>query len=1033
MKNFLKSTAIFACAALLLGACTDEDTDDVGGGVLSIPTIEDLQAGNEKAVLKWSVPTSNTEVTQCKISWEGNGVSGSTNTATTPGEIMTYIIEGSGSHALTSGNYTVTIQGLIPTTGETSATTSASVTVYDTTDYAGKAPLIASSVAVDGGVEITWGQVNSECDSVYLSYISDYVQAYVGDNTISTGSRTLLPDADLGTTVSYVALLKPADGYDYVEIAGTEYTLDSAPASPIAEAIQVGKEKFIVTWEMPAAGAAFDEIESVVITYGDLTEEITSFTAGAGNTATISGVAAGTYEVTIHSVKAGGFASDAEAQDAYFGEITVYDDATYDDYVPTLKSVENVDGTVTFTLNTPDADCTSAKLTYYTDGGATSDLSFNLKASPRAVTAQDAAEGTEITITATFLPEGAIATDEIEESAVDALTVPAAVPAALTDVEYVVGYSDGGAYITVNWDYASLNDIDKVYVYYGAEEPAEVEITAAESTITLTATDNAIEAGTTYDIYLVAVNEVTTTVTDEDSGESTEVTEDIVSSASETVSAKAYDSTSYTEEDLPTAAVSFISYEGVSSVKMVWSYSNTDLDHVVVTYNGEAKEETSELTTIFPFESGVETFTYAAYYLPYKGVEYVEVAVTEGQDLGLAAVIPATPSSVTAVPSISDAGAAQITVTWTISDAVNVNNTYIYYTETDYFDASSVDEVDGVYTAILTGAEITAGTTYTIYVQAASQFGATTNSTEVTDVYAYDNGTYAAVTAPDMSVSDGDLILTWGETVYADLQSITIAYVAEGVAAEATASIADGVISATTLEGADAGTEVTYTATFCPTNGGTDVEKAGTALTVPYVATTVAAEATYDNTTGVSSINVAWDLAYTEGVDNVYVYYNSEKSDAIKAATTGDYVITSATVGEIYTIYVVTEIGGVEYTDAQEVAVETAYGKDTYSAAAAAVTATTSLNIADYSEVTVIWGGYADAEGLVSITINYGASEKEPILVADLGETATFTKEDGYETFTYTMNFAPSADYDAVTFTSDAIDIPGEPAPDSPL
>ncbi|MFR9591783.1 MAG: DUF4998 domain-containing protein, partial [Rikenellaceae bacterium] len=415
MKNFLKSTAIFVCAALMMGACTEEDTEDIGSEYVPAPTIESLLPGNEKAVLTWYTPDTNEEVSKCQISWVGPNVKGATiQTISKLDSSQTYEITNEAT-PLAAGDYTISIKTLSTTGGE-SDVVEASVTIYDSSSY--ETPEVLSVEAVEDSVLLKWGEINADCDSIRVSYYDDYGIIYsvlVDEFDAESGVVTTLESAAFESQISYNAYFIPegAAAGEYVIKAGT-YTIVNVPDAPTNVVAKGGLNRFTLTWDVVmGAGDDFESLDYALITYGE--NSVMVSTTGESplqegtNSYTIENIEGGDYEVTIQLFNKAGFSSAADDDDADCNNVTVFDENSYD--VPSIASAINVNGDITVSFNATDIDeaCTVLALEYQcsSEEGDTKSVPVDLTADTTTsgvytVVISDGFETSPITVSATF-------------------------------------------------------------------------------------------------------------------------------------------------------------------------------------------------------------------------------------------------------------------------------------------------------------------------------------------------------------------------------------------------------------------------------------------------------------------------------------------------------------------------------------------------------------------------------------------------------------------------------------------------------
>ncbi|MFI3282959.1 MAG: DUF4998 domain-containing protein [Rikenellaceae bacterium] len=210
MKNFLKSTAIFACIALMFCACGEDDT---AVGVVKSSEDATLYSGEYRAILEWTVPEDD-NITGSTVSWTNNdNTSGSQTMDVLPGQEMQFQMIN-----LPLGDYTVTLTNR-DASGGLSNTTVLYTEVYDASTYSKRAPSVDAVNFSDSGTnaEITWGSIHSDCSDVEVSYVNNNDEV-VTTTRVSVDEVMLLTDAQAGQPFTYTAYFCPSQGLDEVSV-----------------------------------------------------------------------------------------------------------------------------------------------------------------------------------------------------------------------------------------------------------------------------------------------------------------------------------------------------------------------------------------------------------------------------------------------------------------------------------------------------------------------------------------------------------------------------------------------------------------------------------------------------------------------------------------------------------------------------------------------------------------------------------------------------------------------------------------------
>ncbi len=355
MKQFLKSTAIFACMAFLFCACSDDGTDDAVVSTSSnVSSFRLLQAGEERAWVKWTVPSVD-NIASCQISWSGSTSSGSVSGSVTVdqavegimeakiGETFTNIVYGDYTR-LPAGDYTFTVKSL-SSSGSVLGEDSADLYIYDQDTYENKTPARPeiSEIVVDGdGAWITWGNIPQDCIGVNITFMDSYWGVKNDTELISIveGVPINIATATPNTTFTFETHFQPNEGQtnvglDVIILANDDdedYMFPSLmPTSARSVSARPGDGRFIVYWNVPLIA----DITSSYIEYTNESGEIArvevkgddlkkGLASENQNSSEFKGLAAGEYTVTIYNVNNPGEVSEPEST-----TVTVYNEDTY--------------------------------------------------------------------------------------------------------------------------------------------------------------------------------------------------------------------------------------------------------------------------------------------------------------------------------------------------------------------------------------------------------------------------------------------------------------------------------------------------------------------------------------------------------------------------------------------------------------------------------------------------------------------------------------------------------------------------------
>ncbi|MFI3292701.1 MAG: DUF4998 domain-containing protein [Rikenellaceae bacterium] len=245
MKNFLKSTAIFACTALLFCAC---ETDSTETGAGSAPEGVVFSPGENRAMVSWSVPEDST-VEGYTVTWKDSDGKSSKTTLLATGSSETVVTQ---LTAIPTGTVTVSLDPMSGSGGSTTLST----TVYDASTYASKTPTVYN-IDFDSAnltAEIEWGSIDSDCLEVEVTYTDVYGSTVVMERA-PIDDNVILTNIEAGLTITYTAYFCPIGGLDEVTVTSTA-TLDTAPYAPTNVSFAPGLNRVVATWVLD-----FDEEE----------------------------------------------------------------------------------------------------------------------------------------------------------------------------------------------------------------------------------------------------------------------------------------------------------------------------------------------------------------------------------------------------------------------------------------------------------------------------------------------------------------------------------------------------------------------------------------------------------------------------------------------------------------------------------------------------------------------------------------------------------------------------------------------------
>ncbi|MFR9592222.1 MAG: DUF4998 domain-containing protein [Rikenellaceae bacterium] len=429
MKNFLKSTAIFACIALLLGACSEDSTEDI---YVDSSTIRSVTPGDGKFEVKWTVPNDE-NITRCVISWSGdNGVDDS---------YCVEVEQGTNVQTITgvaAGTYTVTVEnyGDVQINSDAYVFTE-SIYVYDYTSFT--LPTVSSvmnELADENdetmNVYIEWKDVSEDCKGVIVSYL-DANKTTVKSSLLSASGTTVLEGVGNNSgTYTYTAFFQPEGGLDETLLSGGSVSvadLSNAPSAPTNIVVSSGDYEFYVAWDLDDSDTEAATATRSMIIY-DNGEEAQYFYASSlsstGNKAQIPVSEVGsTYSISVRNISAGGTLSDATAGDS---DAVPYDWAVYEESasIPEITGVLYNDTTFYMTINwVATLECDEVNVKYvdnteaiseFTIPRADMELGVSMEITPEYLENRYGTESTSITgyalpgsaytITTTFCPAG---------------------------------------------------------------------------------------------------------------------------------------------------------------------------------------------------------------------------------------------------------------------------------------------------------------------------------------------------------------------------------------------------------------------------------------------------------------------------------------------------------------------------------------------------------------------------------------------------------------------------------------------------
>ncbi len=335
MKQFLKSTAVFACVALLFCACSDDGAEDsVTSADLGLTSIRVINPGAERAWVKWTVP-GNGKVAKCELSWTSDvGESGSMMFDAVEGVMETN--KDTDLTSLPSGQYNFSVKG-ISKSGVTSVASTKSEFIYNKETYTQR-PIPSLVMMDEYGASIQWSNIPPDCIGVSVNYMN--TKGFRADSEvfpISEGTPIVISDAEASTMFTYTTHFRPNDGLanqglDEMVVANDDsqdYIFpSSAPTAPLSVSVRPGDTRFAAYWIVPYVA----DIVSSRVEYNNGKDKVTvevkgtELKKGAANENVLefTNVPAGDYTVTVYNIKNTGDVSEGTS-----AKVKVYDQNTY--------------------------------------------------------------------------------------------------------------------------------------------------------------------------------------------------------------------------------------------------------------------------------------------------------------------------------------------------------------------------------------------------------------------------------------------------------------------------------------------------------------------------------------------------------------------------------------------------------------------------------------------------------------------------------------------------------------------------------
>ncbi len=815
MKNFLKSTVLFACIAMLFCACSDDSTDDgiVGSGdgaAVSAPTITEVTPGVSNIFVEWQM-AKNCTADQTIITWSNvadTTLYGSHTEEVMPNDTFYTIIrvttdDDGVDTGIVAGTYALTIANYNSATEETSTVYECEATVYDQTTYADLCPQVVD-ITYDlerSEATLVWGEVDPDCISVTITYNST---TKLTIPELVTGDQTVLVDAVAEGAYSYVATFCPEGSEDMIYVSSDEdLVLGTNPETPAWVSSKAGNERFIARWTYAAGD--LENLESSIITYTSTEDgaEAKSVTVAKEDLVLntdneyyyeFTSVAAGEYTLGVSNVKIGGFASEQAYSAA---NVVVYD---YDTFTPpTFASIETGNDGAIITWAGATEDLKSIVVEYYdTDGVIQKNETTQDGALITQTTLQNAQVGSTLQSVKAYM-RYTNGLDLLEYTIqVDNVVVPAGSLPVLSS--YVVGYADDKSTIKIDWTLIGAEDFEEVRVYYGlsSQSLSDYEYVTADATTDTSYTLTGLDVAE-YKVYVASV------------------LAEVVYYCLEPMAISTYGYDTYKDYVTPVPAVTSAndlvtvawSTEGVSDLYSVtYSYADGTDDDVVV------MAENIATPTTFAYVYG-ETLelTYTVQYQPEGGDGTVTIT-SEDFVAAIPEQVPAAPTGLAVSEFGYNDSGAYINIAWDASTEAGVSKYYVYTSTDGTFpsgDGVEVTDAEYVFSPSTLG-------DYTLYVKASTAAGTMSDYASVTAL-AYDSTYFTEADLPTASIaySNSAMSIAWsGVNEYS-----TVATVYKGgVAVETDIAIANGTITTVDCSDVD-GDSVTYSysVTFAPEGG----------------------------------------------------------------------------------------------------------------------------------------------------------------------------------------------------------------------
>ncbi len=328
MKLFLKSTALFACVAILFSACSTDDTS-VDSEQTKAPSTEitSIKAGNGRFEIEWVIPEGTADDIYCNVAWTGP-TSGSCTllAADADGEsTLTYT-----SSAMATGEYTVTLENF-GATDDSLPVEGATIYVYGIDTYENEIPTIKNMFIAEASVTMEWNEANEDCSGVMISYTNSSGSPATS-SLMSVDSPFTLTNVKSGSDFTYTVVFQPEEGIDDVIVSGSAvaagtfptYRWASVPDVPTEVYAHPGNFKLEVGWVLT------DSPARVLVTYADGDDVTYQFIDDAGSDdfrlfENIPIAENGTYEVSVRAISSDGNASEA----VICSDVEVYDYVNY--------------------------------------------------------------------------------------------------------------------------------------------------------------------------------------------------------------------------------------------------------------------------------------------------------------------------------------------------------------------------------------------------------------------------------------------------------------------------------------------------------------------------------------------------------------------------------------------------------------------------------------------------------------------------------------------------------------------------------